>query len=250
MSEFDRAAATYDRTRRPPSLTEVRAVLAALGGRGRILDVATGTGRYALPLSEMGLDVVGVDLSRRMLEVARAKGLRALVQGDGLRLPFPDGTFDGALAVHALQAVPDPVSMLHEMARVARRNLVANMPPDPEERKQRVQDRFEKAWARYFEEAEKRGYSMQLSPQNEEARRRVLDECPPAQVIRVEVPGPFFPEDMTWEDVRDFSGLFTVPPEVHAEIVKEVGALPRQTIPDRPRVVELARWDAPALRRR
>lgn len=250
MGEFDRAAATYDRTRRPPSVAEVDAVVRALGGRGRILDVATGTGRYALPLAGKGLTVVGVDLSRPMLQVARGKGLTALVQGNGLRLPFPDRAFESALAIHVLQAVPDPISMLHEMARVARGSLVANVPPDPKEREARTKGPFDLAWERYFEEAEKRGFKMQLSGQNTGARVRVLEECPPTELIRVEVTEGFFPESMTWEDVRDFSGLFEVPLEVHAKIVKGLGALPRPPAPDRPRIVEIARWDARTLRPR
>lgn len=50
---------------------------------GRVLDLACGTGRYAIPLAEMGFDVTGVDLSASMLAHAKAKADAASV---GLRL--------------------------------------------------------------------------------------------------------------------------------------------------------------------
>ena len=66
----------------------------------RVLDLACGHGRLALPLAERGLDVTGVDLSPRSLELARAaaegQGLQvAFVQSDMREIDFV-GEFDAA----------------------------------------------------------------------------------------------------------------------------------------------------------
>jgi len=68
----------------------------------------------------------GVDFSRAMLERAAARARKGvdggamLVEGDGGRLPFPDDTFDAALAPYVASAAPDPVAVLQEMERVCR----------------------------------------------------------------------------------------------------------------------------------
>ncbi len=60
---------------------------------GPILEVACGTGRVLVPLAEAGYDVVGIDISPKMLDVARQKianaglhGRVELIQGDALDL--------------------------------------------------------------------------------------------------------------------------------------------------------------------
>src|ERR671916_1548912 len=65
--------------------------LAAVGPGSRVLDVATGTGDLAVELSARGAEVVGMDFSERMLELARAKapGIE-FVQGNALALAYPD----------------------------------------------------------------------------------------------------------------------------------------------------------------
>lgn len=58
----------------------------------RTLDVACGTGFLTRHLAG---DVVGLDASKRMLEVAREQAPRARFEhGDALSLPFEDGAFD------------------------------------------------------------------------------------------------------------------------------------------------------------
>jgi len=86
------------------------------------LDVGTGTGHFAQFLAERGARVVGVDVSRAMLRVARAKpGMPPLVQADAATLPFGDGVFDLVLSVTALEFVSDAARPVAEMARVCRK---------------------------------------------------------------------------------------------------------------------------------
>jgi len=64
---------------------------------------------------------VGVDLTRAMLDRARARrgGLSVdLVEGDSQALPFPDACFDHAILHLILAVVPDPARCLGECARV------------------------------------------------------------------------------------------------------------------------------------
>jgi ubiquinone/menaquinone biosynthesis C-methylase UbiE len=105
---FDRAADFYDQTRdlaEPVATHGTPALFKLLSPRaaGRILDVGIGTGRMAVPLIDLGADVIGIDLSLKMLAKLREKNPTArLAQADASRLPFADRTFDAALTTHVL----------------------------------------------------------------------------------------------------------------------------------------------------
>jgi SAM-dependent methyltransferase len=84
----------------------------------RVLEVGGGEGELAERIrGELGVDVVGVDQSERMVELQRSKGIDARV-GDVQALPFADGEFDVALAAWMLYHVPDLDRGLAELARV------------------------------------------------------------------------------------------------------------------------------------
>ncbi|HMJ75064.1 MAG TPA: class I SAM-dependent methyltransferase [Iamia sp.] len=88
---------------------------------GRALDACCGTGRHAEHLAGLGWDVVGVDATHEMLEVARAKvpGAR-FEQGDVLDLPLADGAVDLAVCSLALTHVVALDAALAEVSRVVR----------------------------------------------------------------------------------------------------------------------------------
>jgi len=86
----------------------------------RVLEVGVGTGRYAVPLQKSGIRVVGVDISRKMVEFGLAKGLRDVVFADAARLPFASGSFDVGTTNHVLHLIPDWRDVLKEIARVTR----------------------------------------------------------------------------------------------------------------------------------
>ena len=93
---------------------------------GKILDVACGTG-LNIPLFPAGSDITAVDLSPKMLEVARANaakhGLNVnLAVMDAERLEFPDANFDTVVSTLSTCTFPDPVKALWEMKRVCRPN--------------------------------------------------------------------------------------------------------------------------------
>jgi SAM-dependent methyltransferase len=84
----------------------------------RVLEVGCGPGEAAERIAaELGAEVVALDSSSRMVELARARGVDARV-GDVQELPFADASFDCALAAWVLFHVPDLDSALVELHRV------------------------------------------------------------------------------------------------------------------------------------
>jgi SAM-dependent methyltransferase len=77
MTLYDRIASIYDPWSR--SVTEDVAfyVEQALATGGPVVELAVGTGRIAIPVAAAGVDVIGVDSSPAMLEVARAAAQEA-----------------------------------------------------------------------------------------------------------------------------------------------------------------------------
>jgi ubiquinone/menaquinone biosynthesis C-methylase UbiE len=91
---------------------------------GDVLEVAIGTGRN-LPYYPAGVRLTGIDLSPRMLSIARDRAAslgRAadLRPGDAQALDFPDFSFDTVLCTLGLCAIPDERGAITEMARVLR----------------------------------------------------------------------------------------------------------------------------------
>jgi ubiquinone/menaquinone biosynthesis C-methylase UbiE len=90
--------------------------------RGRVLDVAVGTGRN-FPHYPADTALTGIDLSPRMLALARrrANDLELTVdlrEADAERLPFADGSFDTVVCALSLCNIPDPAKAIGEMRRV------------------------------------------------------------------------------------------------------------------------------------
>jgi len=92
----------------------------AVPGGAPVLLAGIGTG-LDVPHLPRGPWYVGLDLTRAMLaRVPRGAADLGLVQGDAMRLPFRDASFD-AVVLHLIVAVvPEPARCLAEAARVAR----------------------------------------------------------------------------------------------------------------------------------
>jgi ubiquinone/menaquinone biosynthesis C-methylase UbiE len=84
----------------------------------RVLEVGGGQGELAeRMISELGADVTFVDLSARMVDLARARGIDAQ-EGDVQRLPFPNASYDTVVAAWMLYHVPDLDAAFAEIVRV------------------------------------------------------------------------------------------------------------------------------------
>jgi len=85
-----------------------------------VLEVGCGPGELSDRMRiELGASVVAVDISARMVELARGRGVDARL-GDVQELPFEDRSFDCAVAAWMLYHVPDVDRGLSELARVFR----------------------------------------------------------------------------------------------------------------------------------
>jgi SAM-dependent methyltransferase len=84
----------------------------------RVLEVGCGPGELAARIqAELGATVVAIDVSERMVALARDRGVDARV-GDVQRLPFDDASFDCTIAAWMLYHVPDVRRGLAELSRV------------------------------------------------------------------------------------------------------------------------------------
>jgi demethylmenaquinone methyltransferase / 2-methoxy-6-polyprenyl-1,4-benzoquinol methylase len=95
--------------------------LAAPRPSARALDLATGTGDIAFALAARGARVVGLDITIRMIELAREKngvGAPHFLVGDMLALPFPSGSFDIVTTGYGLRNVPNLTTAIEEIGRV------------------------------------------------------------------------------------------------------------------------------------
>jgi len=101
---------------------EARTLLRWLGEdlRGlRVLDVAGGDGYWAARARGRGARAVALDLAGAKLRRGRQlSGPPALIEGDALRLPFADASFDRVMSICAIEHFDDGGRALDEMARV------------------------------------------------------------------------------------------------------------------------------------
>jgi SAM-dependent methyltransferase len=69
-------------------------------GRHLILDLGCGTGRTIRLLGGRGYKFVGIDISKKMLQIARGFKQGSYVLADIRHLPFSDSTFDAVFSLH------------------------------------------------------------------------------------------------------------------------------------------------------
>lgn len=131
---FDRIAPTYDLLNRLISFgldNRWRRAAVSLLGRhrgGAFLDIAAGSGDVSLALRSLAPRfTAGADFSEPMLreyarkmDAGRVSGAFGQAVSDALRLPFRDGSFDGAVTAFGIRNFADRGRALSEMHRVLR----------------------------------------------------------------------------------------------------------------------------------
>lgn len=125
-SYFAKNAGSWDRIRslHAPDTVVEAALLSELGDRPirALLDIGTGTGRMLELLAPRCGRAVGIDASREMLAIARAKLDAADIsnavvrQGDAFHLPVERGGFDLVLIHQVLHYLDDPAAAIAEAA--------------------------------------------------------------------------------------------------------------------------------------
>lgn len=122
---WETLAESFDQTRTKPWET-VRAFLAELPASSRVLDAGCGNGRHSVLIQETGHRLVGMDLSRKLVAIARTKVDSATpgwIEGAIEKLPFKDASFDAVTAIavlHHVRGQRQRVAVLRELARVVR----------------------------------------------------------------------------------------------------------------------------------
>ena len=130
MEHFDKEASEFDfeRTAAGYRLRHrlIKSFIAALYRPGAIaLDLGCGTGEYTLSLAQAGFKVVGGDLSKSMLAVAKSKTREhklaekiQFIRLESTKLPFQNNFFDMITCIALLDWVPDSYRLLAEANRV------------------------------------------------------------------------------------------------------------------------------------
>jgi ubiquinone/menaquinone biosynthesis methyltransferase len=87
-----------------------------------VLDLASGTGDFSKLVGRQypGAQAIAVDLTERMLRLAKENGVDLAVCGDAGALPFADGSFDCVFVGYGLRNFPDLRLAVNEIERVTR----------------------------------------------------------------------------------------------------------------------------------
>jgi SAM-dependent methyltransferase len=106
--------------------SEENLVIEYVPDEARILDMGCGAGRTTIPLAEMGLDIVGIDISSPMIQFARQQANLAGVHADfqvmdSMQLEFPDASFEVVLySYNGIELIPGRAGKKKVMAEVLR----------------------------------------------------------------------------------------------------------------------------------
>ena len=125
---FDSVGPEWDAVRKVfnDDALRAQAIARLVAPQLRVLDLGTGTGILAIEMAKLGLSVIAIDNSNRMLDAAREKIARSGLEGIELRrgeaseLPVADGEVDAALAHMVLHYLPSPGDAIRELARAVK----------------------------------------------------------------------------------------------------------------------------------
>nr|MDO8098638.1 class I SAM-dependent methyltransferase [Candidatus Njordarchaeota archaeon] len=209
---FDRVAELYDRTRSfPEEIMEktIKILRDGLKDCRLILDVGVGTGRFALALQNHGFEVVGVDISSKMMRKAIDKKIKDLMYADACYLPFLDLSFDASLSVHVLHLIKDWKVALAEITRVTKIALYSVLIENPSDT---PRDVYRKLMKKY-------GYDYQHPGLGEWDFKDIVK--PDASMFVASYEGNV---ERAMSALRDkaFSHQWNAPKEVHQKAISEL----------------------------
>ncbi len=222
-----------------------------------ILDVGVGTGRFAKPLSECGFDIVGIDLSRKMILKAKQKGLHSLILADACNMPFRDGAFDGSIIIHVFHLLPDWLTVLREMGRVTNKKVATLLGNRPSGRGSTANvsggaasSAHPEIWVQYAKLRAEAGYPMQRNTRRWQNEADAKSKLPPSKLIEVS-------NEVVTTKISDLIERFLqrapssntgIPVEVHRKIIQQLLASVGDKQITRTVTEELAIWQPSQLR--
>jgi SAM-dependent methyltransferase len=237
---FNSIAQVYDTTRSLPQDVMgqvVEALFRKLDGSDGILEVGVGTGRFAVPLSKLGLNVLGIDLAVEMMAKAQAKGFDQLVRASATELPFRDHGFDAVLMIHVLHLIPDWRKALAEAGRVARGSLFTVATE---------RERYHEPRAIYEKRLEELGYGKAFLGLHERKLATVLKPDDVWPVCEYE-------ETLATDDLigaigrREFSWATRMPDDLHDRVIREIREKCGGTMDTVFQSMKIYRWEAGRL---
>ena len=224
---FDRAADIYDQTRplfEPIAKHGLQAILDITGPNARILDVGTGTGRISVPLLERGTDLIGCDISSKMLSRLKDKFPSARIsRADASLLPFLPAHFDVVLTVHVMHLIPPWREALREFRRVLKpKGIYLNIRTWAYVGVS-VREQIRTHWRRWLET---QGVSASaVGVQNREEFLQELQRLggQSAEVEVIRYPMPFIlREELDHFASRTSSDMWDIPDDIFEESLKEL----------------------------
>jgi ubiquinone/menaquinone biosynthesis C-methylase UbiE len=274
---FDQIADVYDETRRGLDNDTLQGINDMLTSHGchSILEIGVGTGRIAIPLVKSGYEVTGVDISRRMMEKARAKGMESLLLAEGSKVPFRKKSFEATLLAHVFHLLDDPLSVMKEAARVSGVGVFALVRKRTETRSWSLfygvdslagkKSESDEATRKFFEERrerfrkifEKYGRDPSQIFRNWRREQEVLDTYPPddLKVVSDTVVTENVENRIARLEKGSYSSVLRMPDEMRKEIIEEMRSyssslwtLPPEVVM-RPRheVYQIAMWNSNRL---
>jgi SAM-dependent methyltransferase len=239
---FDRVASIYDATRWSGVPSDIMQKILdnmkkALKDCRTVLDIGTGTGRFAQHFLEWGFAVTAIDVSLSMMAHAREKGVRDLVRADAHHLPFRDQSFDGSVMIHVLHLVGDWVRVVNEVGRVTRKVLLSEA-GDAEGFNPRQ---------RYLELRTELGYPLNRLNDSEFGLRKLVK---PKSMLSA---GDYWTTLNADEEINAFvqrrsSVMWDVPEQVHERIIHRLHQENQGKILRRHETPEVVCWDPAELR--
>jgi len=212
---FDRIADKYDSTRGYPE-TVMEDILSALeqvlDKDMLVLDAGVGTARFARPLQLRGYQIVGIDISKRMLSKAKEKGTEDLIRSDMCTMPFRDGVFAVTLSIHVLHLISTWRCALVEVGRVTT-DKFASVAFNREESPAEELRRF------YDQTCADLGYVVHHPGLRE---RELPDLLPPdRQLVITNHEHPIDAQSMIDDfENRTYSNQWLVPEEIHEQAIQ------------------------------
>jgi len=179
-----------------------------LSGCRTILDVGVGTGRFSKPLQDAGFEVVGIDVSEKMVKKAKEKGVKNLILSDACSLPFRDNVFDATICIHILHLISKWKTALFEICRAANGSLVSMFDAH--------KDPLRTA---YDEMLKKHGYERHRLGKSEQDLRELVSPSKSVFVCSYDTSSD---DRLTNLAQRAFSGQWDIPESVTRKVVDEL----------------------------